>query len=104
MIGVHTGPGATQLARSPYCTTSWAKPSVKVTMDPLVGEEGRRWLERLRGAHVYDRAALRHVRDGRLDEPEHSVDVSLERLVEQFRGDVDHAYPHTPLARLFDHS
>ena len=28
MIGVHTGPGATQLARSPYCTTSWAKPSV----------------------------------------------------------------------------
>src|SRR5215203_4009129 len=42
MIGVHTGPGATQLARSPYCTTSWANPSVKVTMEPLVAEYGKR--------------------------------------------------------------
>ena len=38
MIGVHTGPGATVFARSPYCTTSWASPFVKVMMAPFVLE------------------------------------------------------------------
>ena len=38
MIGVHTGPGATELALSPYWTTSMASPLVNVTMAPLVAE------------------------------------------------------------------
>jgi hypothetical protein len=38
MIGAHTGPGATELALSPYCTTSWASPLVKEMMAPFVLE------------------------------------------------------------------
>src|SRR5215212_215551 len=38
MIGVHTGPGATELALSPYWITSWASPLVKVIMAPFVEE------------------------------------------------------------------
>jgi hypothetical protein len=41
MIGVHTGPGATVFARSPYWTTSWASPLVKVMMAPLVLDYAR---------------------------------------------------------------
>ncbi len=38
IMGVQTGPGATVFALSPYWTTSWASPLVKVTMAPLVAE------------------------------------------------------------------
>jgi hypothetical protein len=38
IMGVHTGPGATVLALSPYWTISWARPLVNVTMAPLVEE------------------------------------------------------------------
>jgi hypothetical protein len=38
MIGVHTGPGATELARKPYCTTSMARPLVKEMIAPFVLE------------------------------------------------------------------
>ena len=41
MIGVHTGPGATVFARSPYPATSWASPLVNVTMAPFVAALGR---------------------------------------------------------------
>src|SRR5215207_10355994 len=56
-----------------------------------VGQQGRRGLVGLDGAGVDDGPALRHVRQRRLDEPEHRVYVGLEGPVEQLGRDV--GYP-----------